>query len=153
MEIIMVSNALELAKLNGYLHNMHVKERVDIFKQFDLDAVASYFQHCLQQEQYYHPGIMMNGELAGFAQAEIMTRLESPFAYPYRYIHIPQLSVHPAFRRMGIAKALVAAIENFAAKEAISRIDLTVWDFNEEAIAFYQAAGFRTDMLRMYKMV
>ncbi len=153
MEMVTVNDPLLLAKLNERLHNMHVKERADVFKAFDIEAVTAYFKQCLQKSQYYHPGIMVDGELAGFAQAEVMTRLESAFAYPYRYIHIHQLSVHPAFRRLGIAKALVAAVEKHAAMEGISRIDLTVWEFNEEAIAFYNASGFKTDLLRMYKTV
>lgn len=153
MEMVKVSDPLLLAKLNEQLHNMHVSERADVFKPFDLEAVTAYFKQCLQKPQYYHPGIMVDGELAGFAQAEVMTRLESAFAYPYRYIHIHQLSVHPAFRRTGIAKALVAAVEKHAVMENINRIDLTVWNFNEEAIAFYGACGFKPDLLRMYKTV
>lgn len=62
-------------------------------------------------------------------------------------------AVHPAFRRMGIAKALLDAIEEYAVEKGISRIDLTVWDFNEDAIAFYKASGYNIDMLRMYKTV
>lgn len=152
MEMVKVSDPLLLAKLNEQLHNMHVSERADVFKPFDLEAVTAYFEQCLQKPQYYHPGIILDGKLAGFAQAEVMMRLENAFAYPYRYIHIHQLSVHPAFRRKGIAKALVAAVEKHAAMENISRVDLTVWDFNEEGIAFYNACGFKTD-LRMYKTV
>lgn len=143
MNVVPVNDAVLLAGLNAYLHGLHVQERPDIFNVFDAEAVTAYFEGCLVKDSYYHPGVFVDGVLAGFAQAEVMHRPGSAFGQPYVYIHIHQLSVHPSYKRMGIARMLVRAIEVYAAEKGINRIDLTVWDFNEEAIAFYTACGFK----------
>ena len=35
-------------------------------------------------------------------------------------------------------------IESYAKEKGYSRSELNMWAFNEEALAFYEAAGFRT---------
>ena len=45
------------------------------------------------------------------------------------------------FRRRGIAKELFAAAEKTAKEKGAVRLDLMVWNFNEDAIGFYKAMG------------
>lgn len=52
--------------------------------------------------------------------------------------------VHPAFRRQGVATELITFIREDAKKRGLSRVELNMWEFNEGALAFYEAVGFRT---------
>lgn len=55
MKVETVNNPAELAKLNEHLHILHVSQREDIFRPFDLAAVNNYFEECLSNERYTPP--------------------------------------------------------------------------------------------------
>ncbi len=52
------------------------------------------------------------------------------------------LKVEPAARRLGVARALVAAALAQAAMLGVPQVELEVFDHNERAMAFYAALGF-----------
>jgi len=56
--------------------------------------------------------------------------------------HITQLCVHPAFRRKGLARALLAVSAFHFMRQGISEISLTVTEANVEAIELYHGEGF-----------
>ena len=39
---------------------------------------------------------------------------------------------------------MIAFIRAFAAEKGFRRIELNMWEFNQDALAFYEAAGFTT---------
>ena len=47
-----------------------------------------------------------------------------------------------AYRRKGAASALIAYMKDDAKAKGLNKIELDVWEFNEGALAFYEAAGF-----------
>ena len=53
-----------------------------------------------------------------------------------------------AFHRQGVATELVDFMKVHAKEKGFERIELDVWEFNPEAIAFYDAVGF--DCIRRY---
>ncbi len=56
---------------------------------------------------------------------------------------ISNLAVHPAYRRQGIGRALLAAAEAFAAAHGAERVRLDVRVDNEPAVTLYTAEGYR----------
>ena len=60
------------------------------------------------------------------------------------YLDIDEFCVDEACRRQGIASAMIAFIRDYAEKEGFDRIELNMWEFNQDALAFYQKAGFQT---------
>ena len=46
-------------------------------------------------------------------------------------------------RRQGVAKELLEFMIDDAKKRNLGKIELDVWEFNDSAIEFYQAVGFR----------
>jgi ribosomal protein S18 acetylase RimI-like enzyme len=59
--------------------------------------------------------------------------------------HLYRLAVLPAHRRRGIAAELVAAAVERASALGATRLDATVADANDGAVAFWAAAGFGRD--------
>ncbi|MFP4578872.1 MAG: N-acetyltransferase family protein, partial [Coleofasciculus sp.] len=53
-------------------------------------------------------------------------------------IYIEDLFVRPEFRRQGIGKALLTYIAQLAVERDCGRLEWSVLDWNETAIAFYQ---------------
>lgn len=68
--------------------------------------------------------------------------------------HIPgqrldQLAVDPAAEGQGYGTALVAEVVAIANRLMATEVHLTVWGFNERAIALYERMGFVGLQLRM----
>ena len=58
--------------------------------------------------------------------------------------YIDEFCVDESCRRQGIATAMVDFIRQYAKEKGLRRIELNMWEFNRDALAFYEAAGFRT---------
>jgi GNAT superfamily N-acetyltransferase len=58
-------------------------------------------------------------------------------------VEIKRVYVEPAFRRRGLARALVAALERSAAAAGHDGVVLNTGDRQPEAVALYVAAGYR----------
>ena len=57
---------------------------------------------------------------------------------------IDEFGVDAAYRRHGVASAMVAFIRDYAKEAGFRRLELNMWEFNQGALAFYEAAGFQT---------
>ncbi|MBU3752100.1 MAG: GNAT family N-acetyltransferase [Mycobacterium sp.] len=58
-------------------------------------------------------------------------------------IHLEDLYVRPAFRRGGLARALLATLAGICVRNGYSRLSWAVLDWNTDAIALYDAVGAR----------
>jgi GNAT superfamily N-acetyltransferase len=56
-------------------------------------------------------------------------------------IYLEDLFVHPAERRHGYGRALLAALARLCAERGYRRLEWSVLDWNEPAIRFYRAIG------------
>lgn len=79
----------------------------------------------------------VGGEPAGFALFfyNYSTFLTKPGLY------LEDLFVLPAFRRQGIATALLVKLAKLAVERDCGRLEWSVLDWNESAIAFYRGVG------------
>lgn len=67
-----------------------------------------------------------------------------------RFALIDKIVVRESHRRRGIASALLEAAMGWArGRPSVDAVELPVWEFNAEAIAFYRANGFETASRRM----
>ena len=55
-----------------------------------------------------------------------------------------ELGVDADCRRRGVARAIVDFCRQEARRKGYERIELNMWEFNEAALSFYEAVGFRT---------
>ncbi len=144
------ADARVLARLNGPVQALHAQAQPDVFKPAAMtpELVAHY------EAELARPDVVIyiaeaDGEPAGCAVAVIVERPETPFTYARRFVLIDQISVNPAARRRGIGTALLAEVVALARKQAINVVRLDVYDWNQEALAFYARLGFRTYNLRL----
>lgn len=75
---------------------------------------------------------LFDGVVCGYVC--IMTAADSAY--------VPKLCVRPAYRRRGIATALMAAAERISIAEGCEEITLEVRESNHAAIALYESMGF-----------
>ena len=87
---------------------------------------------------------LVGGEVAGFATVQYVHRPEGPYTLPLDFYHVEEFGVDAAHRRRGVATALVDYMKRDARERGFQRLDLDVWGFNDDALAFYEAVGFST---------
>lgn len=152
-ELKIITDAGLLAALNRPLQELHLHQHPQVFKPFDAQGITQYFSGCLADDSYLHIGAFVQGVPAGYVQAQVLHKPANPFARGYSYIHVHQLSVEEAYRSRGIARALMDAVHAHALDRGVEMVDLTVWQFNETAQAFYESMGYQFSLLRMYKEI
>jgi ribosomal protein S18 acetylase RimI-like enzyme len=94
----------------------------------------------------------VDGDAAGYAYAQIMEMPDTPFIYTHSRIYLHHISVKPGYRRHGVGSALVAAVREAAAEAGVKLIALDVWNFNEEARAFFRRHGFAAYNERLWSL-
>ena len=85
-----------------------------------------------------------DGTICAFAVIHHISRPENPFMYERDFLDIDEFCVDEKYRRQGAGSALVRFIRDFAKEKGFHRIELNMWEFNQDALAFYEAAGFTT---------
>ena len=85
-----------------------------------------------------------DGVICGYAILHHIVRPENPYMLERDYLDIDEFGVDEAFRRQGTATAMIGFLRDFAARKGFHRIELNMWEFNRDALAFYEAAGFST---------
>lgn len=110
-----------------------------------------FFHHMMEGEGSVLLVAQWEGRVVGFVVALIRESLPIPIITPRRYAVIDSLGVAREFRRRGIGKALMDRAEEWALVKGIREMELNVWEFNSDAIAFYERRGFHTISRRMLK--
>ena len=131
-------------ELRAMVNELHVEGRPDIFRPGFTDELQRYIYQKFDSENSDVIAALINGTICGFAMVEYIDRPASPYRLSQRSVVIDELGVDTAYRRRGVASALVAFCRQEARRKGFERIELNMWEFNEAALSFYEAVGFRT---------
>lgn len=91
------------------------------------------------------------GELVGFIHVLVAQAREFPIFVPRRFAIVDNLVVTESFRHLGIGSLLMEEAENWAREHGLTAIELTVYEFNQGAIALYEKMGYETLSRKMSK--
>jgi GNAT superfamily N-acetyltransferase len=92
-----------------------------------------------------------NGKLIGAVHVEVHEAPTIPAVTPRRFAVIDTLVVTRPHRRKGVGTTLAGELQRWARAKGVSQIELTIYEFNKSALAFYQKLGFRTASRRLRK--
>lgn len=92
----------------------------------------------------------IDGTPAGYAWAEFVHVAESPLRRAWDEVHLHHISVHPDFRRRGVAAALLDRVKESGRAQGIHLVTLQAWFFNENTRAFFRRQGFVPYMERLW---
>ena len=130
--------------LRKQVNDLHAHGRPDIFRNDFCDAMQKrlYDQFAAEDSDVI---VAVQGEtVCGFAMVEYIQRPESPYSHPRSFYQVAEFGVDAAFRRQGVATALIAFCREEARKKGFRRMELDMWEFNEGALKFYESVGFST---------
>ena len=130
--------------LRRQVNDLHVAGEPAVFKPGFCDELRDYLFTIHADPQQKIVVAELDGIVRGFAVLHHICKPENPFMFERDFLDIDEFAVDEGCRRRGVATAMVRFIRDHAEKEGFKRIELNMWEFNRGALAFYEAAGFRT---------
>ena len=145
--IIRFAKADELDAVNELrrqVNDLHVAGRPDTFKPGFCEELRNFIHTIWEDPQREIVVAELEGRIVGFAVLNHIVRPENPFMYEREFLDIDEFAVDKNHHRQGIASEMVRFIVEHAREKDYSRVELNMWEFNRNALAFYEAAGFTT---------
>ena len=141
-----------VARLYGLLDALHTSELPRLFR---LPPSGGYAQDQFRRE-LANPEVGFfvaerGGRIVGMVHVSIGETKPYPVIVPRRVAKVNDLAVDEGCRREGIGRALMERAAAWAAGQGADEMELSVYAFNEGAMAFYQALGFTVLSCRMVK--
>ena len=136
------------------ISEMHYKNRPDIFKKKSKDEIKKNIIEMINDEN--RKVIVATDEtlkIYGLVIYNIKEVKEHINLSDSKVLWIEELGVDESYRKNGIGKMLMEKVEEDAKMLDCTRIELNCWDFNNNAISFYERFGMRTQRRIMEKEI
>ena len=130
-------------ELRSMVNDVHVQGRPDIFRPGFCEELQAHIYEEFDGENSDVIVATVDGEIAGFATVQYIRRPETPYTLARDFYRVEEFGVDAAYRRQGVATALVDYIRRDAREKGFNRIELDAWAFNEGALTFYENVGFK----------
>jgi ribosomal protein S18 acetylase RimI-like enzyme len=141
-----------LCAISKELDDFHADALPRFFHRFDGPARSlEWFTEALESPDTLLLVAQHEGVIAGFLSALVRQNPDMPMFVPRRWLQVDNVAVLRAYRGMGIGRALMDEAHAWARAQGLADVELTVWEFNQDAIAFYEALGYTTIVRRLWK--
>jgi len=141
----------QICNLNIEVHNLHVKNRPDVYVDINNPLSKENFDDLLNTDntKIFVVENLDNTELAGYSVVKIMDMQSISILVQNKFAFIDNFCVRSDYKRNGIGKLLFEYAVGYAKSEGATSLQLGVWEFNEDAINFYEKMGMSTRNRRM----
>ena len=130
--------------LRRQVSDLHVAGKPEVFRPGFPRELQEYIYTVFKDPRQAIVVNERDGVICGFAVLHHITKPESPYSYEKDYLDINEFGVDEAYRRQGVATEMMAFIREYAREKGFAKIELNMWEFNQNALAFYEAMGFTT---------
>ena len=131
-------------ELRRQVNDIHVEGKPEVFRPEFSQELQDVVYEIRNDPEKEIAVAESDGVIVGFAVLHHIVKPENPFMFERDYLDIDEFGVDEAYRRKGVATALIGFIRDYAKEKGFNRIELNMWEFNEDALAFYEAVGFST---------
>ena len=131
-------------ELRRQVNDVHVKGRPETFRAGFDDELRDHLFIMWNDPEQEIVVAEQEGKVCGFAGLRHINKPENPYMLEQDFLEIHEFGVDELCRRQGIAAAMIRFITDYAKEKGFGRIELNMWEFNRSALAFYEAADFRT---------
>ena len=131
-------------ELRRQVNDLHVQGKPDVFKPGFSKELQDYLYTVWKDPEQNIVVCERAGTVVGFAVLHHIFKPENPFMRERDFLDIDEFCVDEASRRQGAASEMIDFIRGFAKEKGFHRIELNMWEFNQGALAFYEAVGFTT---------
>lgn len=130
----------EVQKLFYEVHNLHLKNRPDIYIDGN-PLPLKYFEELLNDKENLNYVYILDNKVVGVLTSYIKTTIDNDIIKSRRVCFIESLGVKENYQHQGIGRKLYKYLKNEVKSKNIDAIELNVWGFNENAIRFYESLG------------
>lgn len=134
----------QVNELRKQVNDLHVEGKPEVFKAGFDKELQDYIYTIWKDPKQKIVVAESEGIICGFAVLNHIHKLETSFMHERDFMDIDEFCVDKKYRRQGIASEMIAFIKDYVKEQGIKRIELNMWEFNEDALAFYEAVGFKT---------
>ena len=145
--IIRFAKENELVRVNELrkqVNDLHVEGKPEVFKAGFNDELRDYIYNIWDDPEQEIVVADLDGTICGFAVLHHIVKAATPFMYERDFIDVDEFCVDKDYRRQGVASEMITFIRNYAKEKGFNRIELNMWEFNRDALAFYETVGFKT---------
>lgn len=130
-------------RIQRQVHEMHTKERPDHYQMADTTLDQDYFNNLIDGENT-KVFVLEEDQPIAYTILTIKNAAERPILIPKKVVYMDDFGVDQTFRGKGLGKRLFGEIVEYAKTIGADSLELGVWEFNEDAIKFYESMNLRT---------
>ena len=131
-------------ELRRQVSDLHAAGKPEMFREGFGEDLRQHLYTMFAQEDHQVLVAETEQGIVGFACLKFVDRPETPYRRAERYLDVDEFGVDESCRRQGVGRKLFGAIRELAQERGLKRIELNMWEFNEDALTFYEAVGFTT---------
>jgi ribosomal protein S18 acetylase RimI-like enzyme len=141
----------DISNLVIEVHDLHVKNRPDIFLDSDNPFLKKQFEGLLNDisTKLFVAEDTDSRELIAYSIVQIMIPKDIQILIPSKFAYIHDFCVKSTHQKKGVGKSLFRYITDYTKAENVSSVQLTEWEFNKHAVEFYESLGMTTMSRRM----
>ncbi len=120
---------------------IHAEAYPDIFRQGVSGIPVEYFTHMIEGKDTTVFVAVLDNQVVGYVFLYIKDAPPYGYLMPRRVVEISDIAVLRAYNNKGIGHQLFTASTEWAKTRGATSLELEVWEFNKNAIAFYERLG------------
>ena len=132
-------------RLARQVHELHVQWRPDLFRSVQYPITPEEFSALLQEQRLLLA--QKDGTVVAYA-VFAMQEFDIPKLMPQKTLKLEEICVEEAYRRQGIAKALLQELMRLGKAAGCTDLRLTCDPHNAAGIAFYESLGMQPKVIQ-----
>ena len=132
-------------RLARQVHELHVQWRPDLFRSVQYPITPEEFSALLQEQRLFLA--QKDGTVVAYA-VFAMQEFDIPKLMPQKTLKLEEICVEEAYRRQGIAKALLQELMRLGKAAGCTDLRLTCDPHNAAGIAFYESLGMQPKVIQ-----
>ena len=132
-------------RLARQVHELHVQWRPDLFRSVEYPIPQEAFSVLLHEQRLLLA--QQDGAVIAYA-VFAMQRLDVPKLVPHKTLKLDEICVDEAYRRQGIAKALMNELMRRGREQGCTDLRLTCDPHNAAGIALYESLGMKPKVIQ-----
>ena len=130
--------------LMNQVHKLHMDSRADIYRKTDEPISKKDFVEIVNDNNIISILAEINYIIVGLCIISIKPVATNTALLPRKVAYMEDLCVHQDYRKQSIGKRLFNEAKERALEFKLESLELMVWEFNENAIDFYENQGMNT---------
>lgn len=143
-----------IATLGMHVNALHHEAWPAIFAPLtDTARLVAYWKSRYLSEETRIMVAAADAEVVGMVAACLQKERHNPMLQDRRYCYVDTIAVKESYRRQGIGKSLMLALEAWSKEQGAREIRFTVWQFNTGARVFYEELGYGVRSVTMARIL